>query len=124
MPLEVASEPLFDGLQIEMLCDAVGPDDLGAMLAELPRHAARSCEAIEAALASDDFEQACRAAHVLKGVASSFGAARLAAIARQMELESPSVAALRRHMPVLAEITRSTAAALGELTLTSEAGAE
>jgi len=122
MPLDVASEPLFDDFQIEMLRDAVGPDDLGAMLAELPRHALRSFEAIKAALASDDFEQACRAAHVIKGVASSFGAARLAAIAREMELESSSLAALRGHMPTLAETIQSTAAALGELTLTVDAG--
>jgi len=121
MPLDPSKEPLFDDAQIEILRDAVGPEDLGDMLAELPRHAVRSLDAIEAALAADDFDQACHAAHVLKGVAGSFGAARLAAVAREMELESSSVTALRQLVPALADTIELTSAALGALTLTVDA---
>jgi HPt (histidine-containing phosphotransfer) domain-containing protein len=119
---DLANEPLLDPVQIEMLREAMGPEDLGSMLAELPLHALQTRGAIEAALASEDLDQARREAHVLKGFASSFGAARLAAIAREMELDSPSITALRQCMPALIDIIEKTTAALAELTMTVVAG--
>jgi HPt (histidine-containing phosphotransfer) domain-containing protein len=113
---EFTNAPLLDPEQIELLRQAMGPEDLGAMLAELPQHALQSLDAIKAALAADDRDQTRRAAHVLKGFAGSFGAARLAAVARDMELECPSVKALRQCMPALVETIEATAAAIDELT--------
>jgi HPt (histidine-containing phosphotransfer) domain-containing protein len=112
---DLTGEPLFDPDQIELLRDAMGPEDLTGMLSELPQHALQSKTAIEAALAANDLDQARRAAHVLKGFASSFGAARLAAVARDMELEIPSVTELRQCMPTLVGIIEATTAGLDEL---------
>ena len=93
------------------------------MLAELSPQALLSLETIETALAADDLDQSRRAAHVLKGFASSFGAARLAAIARDIELVCPSVTAIRRCMPALVATIEATAAAIGELAATAGADA-
>lgn len=122
MPSDFASEPLFDPEQIELLREAVGPEDLGPMLAELPQHALQSLDAIRGALAANDLDQTRRAAHVLKGFASSFGAARLAAIAHDMELECSSVPELRQRVPALIEAIEATSAAIGELTATAGVG--
>lgn len=121
MPSDFSDEPLFDLEQMGLLREAMGPEDLGPMLAELPQHALQSLDAIQAALTADDLDQTRRAAHVLKGCASSFGAARLAAIARAIELECPSVAVLRQCMPALVEAIEATAAAIGELTAMADA---
>jgi HPt (histidine-containing phosphotransfer) domain-containing protein len=120
---DFASEPLLDPEQIAQLREALGPEDLGPMLAELSPQALLSLETIETALAADDLDQSRRAAHVLKGFASSFGAARLAAIARDIELVCPSVTAIRRCMPALVATIEATAAAIGELAATAGADA-
>jgi len=108
----VTQEPLFDESQIELLRDALGEDELGEMFADLPEAAQRSLAAIEVAVEANDLEQAKRAAHVLKGVAGSFGAARLALIAREIELELPSVASIAQTIPVLMAALNDTAASL------------
>jgi HPt (histidine-containing phosphotransfer) domain-containing protein len=103
---------LFDDAQIDLLRDAIGAEDLNAMLAEFPPAAAISLAAIEVALASDDFDQARQSAHVLKGCASTFGAARVAEAAREIELECKSIESIRRRLPVLIEALDQTATAL------------
>ncbi|KIZ47551.1 MULTISPECIES: Hpt domain-containing protein [Rhodopseudomonas] len=103
---------LFDEAQIGMLRDAIGPDDLFAMLAALPPAAAQSLAAISVALDSNDVAQAKRAAHLLKGCASTFGASGLAAIAREIELELPSIETIQHRMPALIETLDRTTAAL------------
>ena len=115
MSLDPNSEPLLDTEQIELLREAMGHDELREMFAELPVHARQSQDAIAAALAADDLDDARRAAHVLKGFASSFGAARLAAIGRLIELDTPSVVAVRQYMPALAEAIEATSMMLGRL---------
>jgi histidine phosphotransfer protein HptB len=105
-------QPLFDMDQIALLRDALGEEDLRAMLSELPSAAEQACQNITTALASSDLEEARRVAHALKGVASSFGAARLAAIAREFELEATSIASMARRMPALAGTIDDTLAAL------------
>ncbi|MGA7804684.1 Hpt domain-containing protein [Bradyrhizobium sp.] len=109
---QLAQEPLFDESQIALLRDALGEDELREMFADLPEAAQRSLEAIQAALEANDLEQAKRAAHVLKGVASSFGAARLALIAREIELELPTVASIAQSVPVLMAALNDTSASL------------
>jgi HPt (histidine-containing phosphotransfer) domain-containing protein len=104
--------PLLDEDQIGLLREALDPDELAGMLSELPLAARLACEAIEAAVGSEQLEEAQRAAHVLKGTASSFGAARLAEIARKIELELPSIEVVDGIMPLLIETIAKTTAAL------------
>ena len=104
--------PLLDEDQIGLLREALDPDELAGMLSELPLAARLAREAIEAAVGSEQLEEARRAAHVLKGAASSFGAARLAEIARKIELELPSIEVVDGIMPLLIETIAQTTAAL------------
>lgn len=103
---------LLDDDQIGLLREALEPDELAAMLSELPVTAREALEAIETAVGSAELDEARRAAHVLKGAASSFGAARLAELARKIELELPSIADIGRVMPLLVETIAETTAAL------------
>jgi HPt (histidine-containing phosphotransfer) domain-containing protein len=102
---------LLDDAQLELLREALDEDELRAMLSELPEAARQAIDAIETSVAANDLDQARRSAHVLKGVASSFGAARLAAIAREIELELPSIASVATCVPWLIETVEQTAAA-------------
>jgi HPt (histidine-containing phosphotransfer) domain-containing protein len=112
MQRSLMDQPLFDVAQIALLRDALGEVDLRAMLADLPNAAERAGQKIREALASNDLEEVRRVAHNLKGVASSFGAARLAAMAREFELEGTSIASMLLRMPVLADAIEKTSAAL------------
>jgi histidine phosphotransfer protein HptB len=111
----VTGGPLFDEAQIAALRDALGEEDLRAMLSELPSAAGQALHKIRTALVSSDLEAARRAAHALKGVASNFGAARLAAIARELELEATSIASISQHILVLADTIDKTLAALPDV---------
>ena len=125
MLADYADEELFDEAQIGMLRDAVGPEDLLAMLSELPPAAANSLAAIADALTASDIVQARRSAHILKGCAGTFGAARLAAIACEIELELTAIEAMRQRMPALIEALDRTTAALRRVAgVTSEDGCE
>jgi HPt (histidine-containing phosphotransfer) domain-containing protein len=106
--------PLFDEAQIDLLRDAIGEEDLYAMLSEFPPAGVRMLAAVEAAVAADDFDQARASAHNLKGCASSFGVAQVADLAREIELELPSIEAIRLRLPALVESLNLTAAALAE----------
>jgi HPt (histidine-containing phosphotransfer) domain-containing protein len=125
MQRSLMDQPLFDVAQIALLRDALGEADLRAMLADLPNAAERAGQKIRTALASNDLEEVRRLAHTLKGVASSFGAARLAAIAWEFELEGTSIASMLLRMPALADAIEKTSAALpgGERTPSAAAGA-
>jgi HPt (histidine-containing phosphotransfer) domain-containing protein len=87
-------QPLFDVVQIEVLREALGSEDLCDMLAQFPDVAVRALRGIQAALAANDLAEVRRLAHAFKGTASSFGAARLATMARAMELDTVSLTAM------------------------------
>jgi histidine phosphotransfer protein HptB len=112
MQRSLTDQPLFDMAQIALLRDALGEEDLRTMLSELPNVAGQACHNIRTALGSNDLGEVRRLAHDLKGVASSFGAARLAAIAREFELEASSIASMMPRMPALADAIDDTVAAL------------
>jgi HPt (histidine-containing phosphotransfer) domain-containing protein len=114
MQRSLIDQPLFDAAQIALLRDAVGEEDLRAMLSELPSTAEQACQNIRTALVSDDLEEARRLAHALKGVASSFAAARLAAIAHEFELEASSIASMMQRMPDLENTVAQTVAGLAD----------
>ncbi|WP_315721463.1 MULTISPECIES: Hpt domain-containing protein [unclassified Bradyrhizobium] len=110
--MTAADVPLIDHDQLELLQAALDPSELGAMLVQLPSAADQALSAIKTALAAGDLPQARKAAHVLKGSASSLGAARLAEIARTIELELMTAGEIQACLPVLADIIAATS---GEL---------
>ncbi|MBV9561015.1 MAG: Hpt domain-containing protein [Bradyrhizobium sp.] len=108
----VETEPLFASDQLDLLRDALGEEGLSVMLLELPEAAGRSLGAIQAALDAGNLDETRKAAHVLKGFSSSLGAARLASMARSIELDLDSVAAIAARMPALAATVEATIAEL------------
>jgi HPt (histidine-containing phosphotransfer) domain-containing protein len=112
MARRLADLPLFDDLQIALLREALDEADLAAMMAELPGAVATATEAIVAAADSGDLPEARRAAHVLKGVAGSFGAARLAGAALEIEQDLETIADVVATLPALAAIVDQTTASL------------
>jgi HPt (histidine-containing phosphotransfer) domain-containing protein len=107
----VEAEPLFENDQLDLLRDALGEEELSTMLLQLPE-AAQSIHAIRAALASGDLGETRKAAHVLKGFASSLGAARLSSIAREIELDHDSALSIAGRMPFLAVTIEATVSEL------------
>jgi histidine phosphotransfer protein HptB len=105
-------EPLFDSEQLDLLRDALGPDELLAMLLQLPDAASQSVDAIRIAVAADQVDQAHRAAHMLKGFSSSLGATRLSSLAREIELELDTAQAISDRIPLLVETIEATLAEL------------
>jgi histidine phosphotransfer protein HptB len=105
-------QPLFDSEQLDLLRDALGPHELLAMLLQLPDAAAQSLDAIRVAVAADNVDEARRVAHMLKGFSSSFGAARLSSLAREMELELDTIAAISDRIPLLVATIDATLAEL------------
>jgi histidine phosphotransfer protein HptB len=103
--------PLLDDAQLELLREALDEEELCAMLSELPQTAMRAIGSIEVAVQAKDIDEARRSAHVLKGVASSFGAARLAAMASVIELEMATIDCIAKCLPDLIEAVERTAAA-------------
>jgi histidine phosphotransfer protein HptB len=103
--------PLLDDSQLALLREALDEEELRAMLSELPHAAMQAIGSIEVAVRSNDLDEARRSAHVLKGVASSFGAARLAAMAREIELEMATIDGVAKCLPDLIEAVEQTAAA-------------
>lgn len=114
MPSYLTEEPLLDLGQIALLKAALGDADLQDMLSDFSTAAREAFVVIDTALASDDLIEARRAAHAFKGVAGSFGAARLAAIAVDMELRADSIAYIRQRMNALSDAIEETGAVLCE----------
>ena len=110
---QLKQTPLLDDAQLELLREALDADELLAMLSELPQAALQAIGSIDSAVRSNDLEEARRSAHVLKGVASSFGAASLAAMAREIELETPTIDCMVNCVPDLTEAVEQTMAAFG-----------
>lgn len=123
MPPKLIDQPLFDLSQIALLREALGQDDLRAMLSEFADAAKRAFWGISRAVASNDLEEVRRRAHTFKGVAGSFGAARLAAIAVEFELEATSIASIVRRMPAFADAIDETLVSLPGIEHASLVGA-
>jgi len=107
--------PLFDVAQITSLRNALGEEDLRDMLLQFPDAAAEAFNNIATASRSKDLEEVRHLAHALKGLAASFGAGRLAAIACEFELEAASIAAVMQRMPALTDAIDATLAALPDI---------
>ncbi len=85
------------------------------MLADLPPAAAQGLGRIEKAIAAGDLEGMRRAAHALKGGAGSYGAARLAAAAKEFELAMLTIDAAIASIGALQEVVAETLAAFRRL---------
>jgi HPt (histidine-containing phosphotransfer) domain-containing protein len=108
---QLKQTPLLDEAQLDLLREALDEDELRAMLSELPDAALQAIGLIERAVQSNDLDEARRSAHILKGVASSFGAARLAAMACEIELDTPTIDRMANCVPELIEAVQRTVAA-------------
>ncbi|HZA01120.1 MAG TPA: Hpt domain-containing protein, partial [Hyphomicrobiaceae bacterium] len=89
---------IFDPAILAELRLGLEESELRAALAMIPGEGAKCLNEIKAAVAGGDLDTARKVAHRLKGMASNFGAARLAAIARRIELEAPAIEIVSKHV--------------------------
>ncbi|CCD96905.1 conserved hypothetical protein; putative CheY-like receiver, histidine-containing phosphotransfer domain [Bradyrhizobium sp. ORS 375] len=115
MDIVAERDPLLDPDQIELLRDALGEEELVRMLSQLPAAAADALQKIRECLAAADLAETRKAAHVLKGFSSSLGAARLSAVACEIEVDLATLADVEARMPLLAETVEATIAAVAEM---------
>jgi signal transduction histidine kinase/CheY-like chemotaxis protein/HPt (histidine-containing phosphotransfer) domain-containing protein len=104
--------PVIDNLIIASWSEGMDPADIREALSCLPDESARSLHEIKAAIASGDLTEAKRIAHRLKGMANNLGARRLAAIARSIEVDAPTVAVAAAKLGALEVATSETLAGL------------
>jgi len=95
------STPLFDSAKLLELHDVFGEADFRRAISCLPDEAINCLNQIKAAICAGDLSGARRAAHSLKGMAGNFGALRLAAISRSIELEAPAISVIAEKLPEL-----------------------
>jgi PAS domain S-box-containing protein len=104
--------PLLDTVRLEELRAAVG-DSYELMIGMFPDSAREELDALRGALDAADAVTARRAAHTLKGVAASFGATRVQAIAHMLEDTTLSPARSKALITSLESALDATLAALG-----------
>ena len=88
--------PVFDEGKLGALRDAIGEGKLQELLADLSSESNKLLSEIQDALAAGDLETARKAAHGLKGMAGNFCATRVAAIAKEIETQVPTLEAAAR----------------------------
>jgi hypothetical protein len=111
VPLE-DEPPLIDQEVMRDWCDDLDREDVLGLIARVPGECATCVADIKAAIAANDVGAAKRKAHRLKGMASNLGAARLARIARQIELMSHHIGDVSDSMPLLEKTLADTLKAL------------
>jgi signal transduction histidine kinase/DNA-binding response OmpR family regulator len=89
---------VFNAATLTELREGLEESELRAALAMIPEEGAKCLNEIKAAVAAGELDTARKVAHRLKGLASNFGAARLAAIARRIELEAPEIEIVSKHV--------------------------
>jgi CheY-like chemotaxis protein len=100
--------PVFDKSVIAAWSSGMNQADVSATLECVPDESAKSLHEIKAAIAAGDLTEARRIAHRLKGMASNLGAARLAAVARSIELDAPSIEVVSHQLKLLTATTNET----------------
>jgi CheY-like chemotaxis protein/HPt (histidine-containing phosphotransfer) domain-containing protein len=83
-----AATPLLDQGMLDQLHDCLDAEDLMDMFGLFPGQARLQADEIDAAIASADPVAIKRAAHGMKGANANLGAQRIAAIAREIELNA------------------------------------
>lgn len=104
--------PLLDHRAMSDWCDDLDKADVIAVLARVPEEGRRSIEEIRRAVEAGDFAAAKRIAHRLKGMAGNLGAARLAQIARSMEIASQSLGDISSQLALLDKTLAETLEAI------------
>jgi HPt (histidine-containing phosphotransfer) domain-containing protein len=113
-PPDAARAALFDPEALRALFGA-DPARLGALLATFRDGVTRDCDAVFAALASNDLPGAAAAAHRLKGAARMAGARPLADLLSRVESAARAGDAVQAGQVAagLAEVSANTLAAVG-----------
>src|SRR5712664_1812746 len=83
--------PLIDARMMSDWCEDLDRADVRDVLARVPDESRKCLADIKMAMVDRNLDSARRTAHRLKGMASNLGAARLARLARSIELTSQSV---------------------------------
>ncbi|WP_282607332.1 ATP-binding protein [Pelagibius sp. Alg239-R121] len=113
---DVISElPIFDHDKFNELREALGDEGLHEALACVPAEASKSLAQIKESITAGDLENAQRAAHSIKGMASNFGAMRLLTIAREIEVESPDIDTVSQKLVDLEETLTQTQVEIDQL---------
>ncbi len=100
--------PLIDEAAFGALAEALLPEDLQQLKAALSLEAARLMAALRLAAAAGELAKIREIAHSIKGMAANMAAVRLSAIARRVELESPSIDDVASHLPALEQAIQET----------------
>lgn len=115
MAVEMQSEaalPLVDESAMADWCTDLDREDIDDILSRVPGQCSACLTEIEAAVGEMELAKVKRVAHRLKGMAANLGAARLARLARSMELDSRELADIERQLPFLKVTITETVAAL------------
>jgi HPt (histidine-containing phosphotransfer) domain-containing protein len=104
--------PLIDHRVMSDWCDDLDKADVCGLLARVPDETRKCIADVRLALQGGNLAMAKRAAHRLKGMASNLGAARLASVARSVELGCPTIAEADRQVAVLEATMTETLEAL------------
>ena len=103
-----AELPLIDQRVMSDWCNDMDREDVLAVLARVPAEGVRSLADFKKAIGSGDLASARRTAHRLKGMANNLGAARLAQMARAIELSSQSIDDVSCRMATLEKTVGET----------------
>jgi HPt (histidine-containing phosphotransfer) domain-containing protein len=104
--------PLIDSRVMQDWCGDLDPADVRDLLSRVPGEGHKCLAGIKEAAGKGDLASAKRFAHRLKGMASNLGAARLASIARSLELASVDIADASRRALLLEETLIATLEAI------------
>lgn len=92
---------MLDHRAVSDWCEDLEREDVLAVLARVPEEGRKCIDEIRRAVEGGDFAGAKRVAHRLKGMAGNLGAARLAQIARRMEIASQSLDDISSQLALL-----------------------
>ena len=106
--------PLIDSRVMDDWCADLAKDDVADLLARVPGECHKCLGGIKDAIAKSDLAAAKRMAHRLKGMASNLGAARLARMARSIELASNDIVDASERTIALEATLAATLEALRE----------
>jgi signal transduction histidine kinase/CheY-like chemotaxis protein/HPt (histidine-containing phosphotransfer) domain-containing protein len=105
--------PLFDDAKLAELRKTFGETDFLVALGCIPDEGAKCLNQIKAAIGVGDLDAARKAAHSLKGMAGNFGATRLAAISRRIELEATAIESVAANLTELEATLDETRTSIG-----------
>lgn len=104
--------PLIDETVMADWCSDLDPEDVEAILSQVPAQCGTCFQEIATAVSGGDLNKAKRVAHRLKGMAANLGAVRLARFARTIEIEAETAGGVEAQLPALSATLSETIAAL------------